>query len=705
MKNMKNINFKTLMIATLFIVSMIYFPLMVRGQDGEEGDDVEESEQYGTFEGFHGGFGGLFRENLGYSGNILGTLFEMLLLDGVDLEEHEELESTFVLSADLEEIYDGNYSFAKNEDTQEIHYLPYYNTTTVNYYDVSNINETAYCIVEKEGGFEYNLTIGAALTLVIWDYDKSFITAAQKVLDWAHRFREAEKKDRVSRKLVAEGVQVLSWLLVHINDIFTGDELFVLNPIVWQTLEMDPWDNFKLTKTWYDFGENKEMEMGGGDDNKLKDSTWGQDVLDQWNWSSLIIRDSYMQWLLQDFDAADVVETIYTQFSFDLAQLWMKEFYMEIDLGEAAKGDKFKIEDAFQGCEIEFYLFTHHLAGAFLYYDYDNSSDITVKYDYLRNDTGHIVYTNGTAAKVPTTNEVTHRLVLGTVEEFDFKTPEIDEDEDGKKVSWGLQLNNANMSAVPVGVDLNSYMHAPVEELDYIYFGLDFEIDQDKPNNQGEIWAQGDVKIETNFAPWNDQDNPYANQIIDDLDMAIVYVSSILHFELDMEKDDDPDDPDEELLEDGDYKKQSHTLKIGNYLDEEEDKLEFVDIAGPGYLMGNSSHKSLYPATTSIIPFALFEGESHTRETNPGEDDDTEDDYATDVKIEAQWNIMLYAVCYPEFNGTGMGIWHDPTFSVYMVFTPEEPEFWALILLIAGIGLAGVATVLIKRRKDSKFNA
>jgi LPXTG-motif cell wall-anchored protein len=36
-----------------------------------------------------------------------------------------------------------------------------------------------------------------------------------------------------------------------------------------------------------------------------------------------------------------------------------------------------------------------------------------------------------------------------------------------------------------------------------------------------------------------------------------------------------------------------------------------------------------------------------------------------------------------------------------MVF--EATSFWALILLVAGVGLLGVATILIKRRKDSRF--
>lgn len=691
---MKNVNFKALMVATLFIVSMIYFPLIAFGQ-GEEGDVDEDSEQYGAFEGFHGGFGGIFRENMGYGGNILGTLFEMLLLDGVDLDEHEELESVYVLSATVDELYTGNYSFEEQKDTEEIHYLSFENSTKpMPQYNTGPLQGYAYCIVEKEGSFSYNLTIGAALSLIIWDYDKSFIEAAQKVLDWASRFREAQDEDKVSRKLVAEGAQVLAWLLVHINEIFTGDELFVINPIIWQSLQMLPSNDFFLTKTWYDTGD--DFQIGG----EVTDTLIEQSLLTEWNLTSLWMHDSRMQWLLRVFDTADIAETVWTQFSFDIAQLWVKEFYVEIDLGKATDGKD--VDEAFEGCEVEFYLFTHHLAGAFLYNDIDDSKDVTVDYQYLRNETdGEIIYTNGTAAMIPTSSEITHRLILGTVENFHFSSPKIDEEEE--KVSWGLTLLGANMSAVPVGVDLNSYVNAPEEHLDYIYFGLDFEIDKEKPNKKGEIWAQGDTKIETNFAPWNNLTDPYTNQNITGLDMAIVYVSSILHFELKMDKDDDPDDPDDELLEDNDYNKQSHTLKVGNYLDEDDDKLDFVDIAGPGYWIGNSTDRVLRPANTSIIPFALWQGEAQTRETNPGDTDSTKDDYATDTEVEATWNIMLYAVCYPDFNGTGLGIWHDPTFSMYMVFTPEEPEFWALILLIAGIGLAGVATVLIKRRKDSKL--
>ncbi|MFX0187731.1 MAG: hypothetical protein ACFE8A_08345 [Candidatus Hodarchaeota archaeon] len=724
-------NFKALMIIAFFVVSMISIPTMVFGQEDEDSD---EEDQAGNFKDFRGGFGGIFSENMGYGGDLIGRLFEILLLDGVDLEDDEEGDGIYVLSASDTETYTGEYDFAKEGDTEEIHYLPFvdylsHNETFgtqkwhspdgINDYNETHIDGFAYCRIEKSGGFDYDLLVGAALTLIIWDYDGSFIEAAQKVLSWAEKFDEDEDDPEV----IAEGIEVLTWLLVHINDIFTGDELFVFNPIVWQQLDITPWNSslgkpsdFNITKTWYDTGDDNEID---GDDIKIKDKTYppidGQDILDDWLANATgPLRDSYMQWLLNDtIPAEDVIETIWTQFSFDIAQLWMKEFYIEIDMSKVDEiNDDDDVEEVFGGCEIEFFLFTHHLAGVFLYNDDNEDEKITVAYDYLRNESADlgpdgkhpIIYTNGTAAMIPTSNEVTHQLILGTVGGFSFDEPDVKDD----TVKWGLSLSNANVSAVPVGVDLNSYLNAPQEQLDTIFFGLEFETDMEDPDDEGEIEAEGKLKLDTYWAEWNDGNGPN-NQDVEQyaLDMAIIYVSTVLHFELDMDKDDEPDDPDDEYLDEQDYSSTTHTLKVGDYIEEDaEDKLDFVDIAGPYYSLINSSGSNIIDqATTSIIPVALWEGEHVSHGKYAGEEETPEDENSSDIDtvINAKWSIVLYAVCYPGFNGTGMGILHDPIFNVYMVFTPETAGFWALILLIAGIGLAGVATILIKRRKDRKF--
>jgi len=109
---MKILNLKPFLIATILIVSIFSMPIMALGQETREEEDYEKSDEYGAFDNFHGGFGNIFSDNMGYGGELLGILFEMLLLDGVDLEEKETLESTYVLSASIEEVYEGNYSFS-----------------------------------------------------------------------------------------------------------------------------------------------------------------------------------------------------------------------------------------------------------------------------------------------------------------------------------------------------------------------------------------------------------------------------------------------------------------------------------------------------------------------------------------------------------------------------------------------------------------
>ncbi|MFB6088809.1 MAG: hypothetical protein ABEK36_03465, partial [Candidatus Aenigmatarchaeota archaeon] len=103
----------------------------------------------------------------------------------------------------------------------------------------------------------------------------------------------------------------------------------------------------------------------------------------------------------------------------------------------------------------------------------------------------------------------------------------------------------------------------------------------------------------------------------------------------------------------------------------------------------------------SIMPTALWEGQQNQYEIFSGDEETTTDDFGADIRLNIDFNIMLYGINYPQFNGYN-GIWHDPTFSVYMIF--ESQGFWALILLIAGVSLVGVATILLKRRKEAQVN-
>ncbi|MFX1477131.1 MAG: hypothetical protein ACFFCI_03265 [Promethearchaeota archaeon] len=692
---MKRISTKSLMIMTILFASFTSFPL-VASADEKSYDQVLDLDAQvgpGIFQGFLGGFGALLGQNLGYGGGILAKIFQTLFLQGLNLSAYEMLDNVFVLSAnETTHIRSQTYNFAARNDEQSIVPAPNGYTELITAITGETDVGHAYCVIEKSGEFSYEIEIGAGVTLVIWDNDKSFIDAVNKLVNFFKKIYILQATDReISPDVIREGISLLTWFLIHINDIFTGDELFILNPIVWQKLDMIPGLGFNITKTWYISGSDDNINPM--DDQRIEDLPNGDILLDVWNITAQNRNDNYMQWLLTP-TLGEIAETIWTQFSFDLIQLWVKNFEIHIDVNQILKavtGDSANTEtaiiNAFKGCNIDFYLFTHHLAGAFLYNDTDNNRRISESYVPT--------VVNGTTVDLLRSNELTHRLILGTVGKYKFKQPQINPGD--KSISWGLNITGSTITAVPLGVDLHSYIDAPKENLDYIYFGFTFE-----PKTDAALGAAlGFLKLDQFFAPWNDPYDPHANANIINLDLAIIYVTTVLHFELDIATQGQiPEEP-TELLSKENYNSTEHKLMVGNYIGAgASDELEFIDIAGPDYEYGSKSDKYTDPASTCLLPVLVWilEHESHDIYTfADGEEVST---YSTDIRVQIEFNVIVWAVCYPEFED-GTGVWHDPTFSVYMIF--ESEGFWALIVLIAGVGLVGVATVLIKRRKDSRF--
>ncbi len=710
---MKKVNTKTLMVLTLMVASFAATPMMVAGYDY---DNDYAFDQFGITDpsdivtGFSGGFGSIFR-GLGYGGNLLATVFDLLFMQVLtNFSGKEILPGVYVLSAFNESTVSDERNFGSGE--QEIHMVPY------EYYEgVENLTQHgyAYCEVTKSGSYNFTLTYGAGVTLVIWDNDNSFVNAVKKIIAFFHSVRpymEGSMVEEIPEELIREGVELITWFLIHINDIFTGEELFVLNPITWQKLSIDPDPSFEIQKKWK---VTEDWEIGNGDDIEINSMTMGghnisgTDLLDTWNATAEAKKDSYMEWLLTETEDIPLLETIFTSFTFDLIQFWVKNFEIHIDVGAimnlvGGSSDPVNPAEIFQGLDIEFYLFTHHLAGTFLYNDTSLDGGITppdgklsANYVQVNNTDGDPILLNGETIEVPCSSELTHRLILGEVGDFNYESPT----KDGNKISWGLTMDQATVVPVPVGVDLDSYLGASEESLAYIHFGFTFEpkfIDLPTIDGGTVPVLHGAVKLDQFFAPWNDLSAPYAINTIDGLDLAIIYVSTVLHFHLNVETF--GADPNDVLDPADDYEETSHKLKIGNYLSPKiRDKLDFVDIAGPDYIYGSIISNDTAPASTNILPVALFEAEVDKHETFEGTPDEVEI-FAADISLNMSFNVMVYAVCFPMFNN-GTGIWHDPTFSVFMVF--EAKGFWALILLIAGVGFVGVATILIKRRKDMRF--
>ncbi len=694
---MNNINTKSVMIITIIVASFIIAPVMVSAN--ENGEQLDFTQIGGiTGEGIIGGFesllGGMFR-GMGYAGNLLGAVFSMLFMQTLDnFSETEIMDNVYALSASTVETVKGNRTFA--DLSVEINTLPYeYNQS---YLETNNLGY-AYCVVNTSGHIEYEIEYGAAVTLVIWDNDGSFITAVRKLVSFFKTLRPLiEDNEVIPEALITEGVELVTWFLIHINDIFTGEELFALNPITWQNINFNASADFSVEKTWKVTGPDWKLNPYlDADLNDTVSSVQYDLLMDLWNFTAQTNKNGYVDWLLTSADDLSLYTARWTTFTFDLIQLWVREFHIEIDVGEIVNNlsnpGNFNVASVFQGLDIDFYLFTHHLAGAYLYNDRDGNKKITTSYDDLKNSTGDIIYHQDGVTPVQGVNssEVTHKLLLNEVGDFEFTEPYIS---GANKFSWGLTLHDLKITPVPVGVDRESYLSSSPDDLEYISFGFTFE-----PEINGNV-LKAPIKLDQFFAPFNG--NGVSNNNIAGLDLAILYVSTILHFSLKIDVlGEDTEDPSTWLNEEDDYYEETHSLRVGNYLGESfSGKLEFVDIAGPEYSYGLDEGDDYAPANSSILPIALYESETKAHETFTPSGSDSYQTFSADIGLNISFNVVFYAVCFPEFNG-GNGIWHDPTFSVFMVF--EATGFWALILLVAGIGLLGIATILIKRRKDSRF--
>ena len=390
---MKKVSTKSLMVITLVVASFTATPMMVAGYDYDGDytyDQIGITDPTALIGGFGSIFGMMFR-GLGAGGNVLATVFEMLFMQTLtNFSGKEILPGVYAISATQERTFNDTRDFSMDSKI-DYYMIPY------EYYEGLENHSThgyAYCEVETQGTYEFNLTVGAGVTLIIWDNDGSFINAVKRIINFFTELEpyimspstsstespETSSIEEIPETLIREGVELITWFLIHINDIFSGEELFVLNPITWQKLEISTSPGYSITKTWKVTGN--DWAIGGPTPDYEVNSIPGRPaVLAQWNDSAKSKKDSYMEWLLTETEDVSLLEKAFTSFTFDIFQLWIKNFEIHIDVGEILNliggggggGGSINPATIFQGLDIEFFLFTHHLTGAFL--DNDTDSD------------------------------------------------------------------------------------------------------------------------------------------------------------------------------------------------------------------------------------------------------------------------------------------------------------------------------------------
>ena len=277
-------------------------------------------------------------------------------------------------------------------------------------------------------------------------------------------------------------------------------------------------------------------------------------------------------------------------------------------------------------------------------------------------------------------------------------------------MEWGVHADNLAFRIVPIGMkddEVNETV-APVEHMEYMELGFTFEPWKDLDVETGDyISGEGTtsmgcakVKLVQNFGKWNlDSDGkPFTPKLKNrEMDLCTVYMSTILHFKLLIENKEllsSEDDVDQSLLNESNYNGDSHKINVGDI--KQELPLAQIDIAGPNYIQTSHAGTSVeYPAKTTTIPTIYAEWEGKNSETYEQEDESIGKINST---VNVDYSVLIYAVSYDTFDSSGYELEHDPTFSIFIV--TENPGFMAIILIVGGVTLVGVAAFIITKRKN-----
>ncbi|UYP46109.1 hypothetical protein NEF87_002394 [Candidatus Lokiarchaeum ossiferum] len=727
----KSIDGKPIFIISLFLLSVLSsstISLQAASATTEPQGEISADQAKEVTNALEQTFG-MFRE-FGASGEAFATVFEMMFENFANMSATQEMAGTYVLNASyISDQESGSYEYGSGDSWE---YTPW------GVYDLENATETSdqdeypYLLVNETGVINYNRTEGASVTFIIWDQDDSFINAIDKLLSTFQEFLRLDEQQRSGEleddEALAQAISTLisavSYFLIHINDIITGDEVIIFNAIGFTNYEAD--FNGTILAEWY-ITEDYEMT-----NNRTLDEAypaWEE------NYRSIAheYNDDYMLYMM------DMQNNItegkfeqryqnYTTFSFDIIEIWLKEFQVSID-AEAIMGAITQNEEAFAGktatdifqeLSIEFYIFTHHFSNFYLFDDtkYENHPDTTIAAnagngvpDVLFEDVG--VFEGETVQRISDT-EVEDYILLRGATKWTFNEPTYE----GGKMKWGIRADGVAFRVIPLGMkddEVNETV-APTEHMDYLELGFSFEPSKRLDVNTGEYFnAQGEqtmgraqVKLLQSFGAWDlDTDNkPFTPKLKDtEMDLAVVYMSAILHFKLLIQNKEIAsgyEEPDQALLNESNYNSETHKVNVGDI--DQELPLAEIDIAGPAYdqtpATGGTSVE--HPAKTTTIPTVFAEWEGQNSETYVQEDNSTGRINST---VNVDLSLLMYAVSYDTFgqNGftSGDEIVHDPTFSIFI--TREITVPWAVIIVVAGVGMVGIAAFMLNKKKMSKF--
>ena len=701
---------------SLFFAPAIAVRSQETGMDPSEVDPDTMAMAVGQIFGMMRGFGA--------SGDVLGRVFELMFTNFRNFSATESAaKGVYLMNASLiTQTENEQYNFTGNDTS---YYYPWGQYNLKLSENETYKNEYPYMKVAKSGSVNVSKVEGAAVTFFIWDNDGTLIRALDRIIQTFAELSAIENDPNITdeeaqKKAASAVISALTYFVIHINDIINGDEVIVLSINGFTEYKVDFID-YSETVSWHHTVNGMQNDSTNLD---WTYPTWRTTYQTKAN----LYKDSYMLWMLEQYSKPNgTYSDSYTEFSFDIIQLWMKNFEIHIDVeallslltaaqnyvdtGEEPTQDPLNgtaIEDIFQGLDIEFYLMTHHFAGFLLYDDQKFANDSVLNAtanngvpDIVRQSVG--TYENA-SVDVIVGSEATDYLVF-TGSNFHFIDPVVTTE----SITWGIETSDLEFRVIPIGLNPSEVNKttAPVIKMSTFKLGFSFVVTPQQTVNVEEFSLQNStaaqarmgeakVKLVTEFGAWND-----TSSIAPNLDLATVMISTILHVHLKIENKDlvVPEEGAGTLMDENNYDDESHMIRVGDYRGSL--PLAAIDIAGPEYEQYNdTTTKTTHPAKTTLIPQVYAELNAQSSATY---EDSQGGINVMQGALTVEFSALIYAVSYSTFDSTGQRIVHDPTFSLFITF--DNPAFWALIFVIASVVLAGVGAFLIKKKKEESMLA
>lgn len=715
---------KSVLLISLIALSVLIVPTARAQKDTVTGtDDMSSADAQQLTKGI-GQIFGLFRQ-FGASGETLGRVMQLMFENFANMSATQQMPGVYVLNASLTP---EPKTEVKQLGNNQSHYYDLWRPARYNLKSSGNAtyaNEYPYLRAQENGTANVTTTEGASVTFVIWDSDGTLIDALDRIILAFSNLKAIEKSadvanDQAAQKAaIQELISAAMYFVIHINDIITGDEVIVLNIIGYTRYDL------QLTGYGADFKWFHTVN-GRRTDQKLMDQTWPA-----WkaNYTATAnkLNDNYAKWLLNE--ASQSKQNLsFTDFSFDVVELWLKNFEVHIDVealmslltaaqdinnGGTPTEDPLQgtaIEDVFRGLDIEFYIFTHSFVDFVMFDDSllnntDYSASVQAKAfngvpDVVRDsDVNNTV--NASVDAIAGT-EVTHYF---NFRGSDFAFDEPVYDTDAQEMQWGFHATGLEFRLIPLGLkpEQVNYTTAPIIKMESMSLGFSFAPNASQIVNTAgyvdgsaaETTSMGcaKVKLLSSFGKWN-------QTVASNLDLATIFISTILHVHLHIDNEDASEEEVQAAADTGvlmnasDYNEEEHMIKVGNFAGDM--PLADIDIAGPNYEQTTGTTTTSHPAKTNIIPTVYGSMNAQAQQTYVDSNNGT--NVATSV-LTVEMSVLLYAVAYPTFKGSGDAIVHDPTFSIFITF--NNPGVLAILLVVGAVALVGIAAVMITKKKNA----